>query len=277
MRATTLAGVALAVMLCGVPPPAALPSSKSAERIERLVVPPYLEEIVFDVFGASRGEVAIFAPGSARPVSTASSGVESVQLGSVLSTIVVRRPPPGTWIVRKTTASARVRIVSQRFFPRGLLVHPSQAEPLRGWDRIRIAYAVVDADGHRIQELPDYKFLLSLVLTRPDGAEEAFAMHRRRDAAGVVFATDRESDCSQPGRYWAAVRIATTDDAGRTVEVFRDRWSGFAVAPASANRSHARTALNIRFVPRRAGVVVILALLAVIIALSARVLFGPVR
>jgi hypothetical protein len=55
-----------------------------------------------------------------------------------------------------------------------------------------------------------------------------------------VFSNATEPRCDLPGRYWTDVRVVTSDAEGRSLEVFRDRWSGFTVVgdvPAKAASS----------------------------------------
>jgi len=208
--------------------------SKTNERVELLVVPPYLDVLVLDIFHSSASAtVEIFPSGAARPLKGGGDGVESVGMGDVLSTLVVHRPVAGAWTIRKSAADARVRILSQQFFPKGVLVRPAIADAVRQHDPVRVAYSVVDVNGRGLEELPNYKLSLELALTRPDGTTESVPMERRPELAGTVFAAVRESDCAFAGRYWTTVRVTSLDADGNRIDVFRDRWSGFSVAPAT--------------------------------------------
>jgi hypothetical protein len=65
----------------------------------------------------------------------------------------------------------------------------------------------------------------------------------RAPSLGVgVFRSADELLCELAGRYWTDVRITTTDANGHRLDVFRDRWSGFSVAPASQADCRARAA-----------------------------------
>jgi hypothetical protein len=209
-------------------------TSKSAAADEVLVVPPYLETVVFDIFRASPdATVDVFPPGSSTPIRGGAGGVESIHVGDVLATLVVPQPIPGEWVIRKSHADARVRILSQQFFPRGLLVEPSAEEPPQQHDSIALAYHVLDSSGRLIEELRGYTFALDLTLTKPDGVSAVMAM-QRPSAGTAIFRSTSKAQCDLPGRYWTDVRISVIGGDGRRFDVFRDRWSGFSVAPAAA-------------------------------------------
>lgn len=217
--------------------------SKSDERVDLLVVPPYLDLLVLDIFHSSpSATVEIFPSGATRPLKGDGDGVENVGVGDVLSTLVVHRPVAGAWTIRKSAADARVRILSQQFFPRGALVRPSIADAVRQHDLVRVAYGVVDSNDRRLEELPNYKLALELALTKPDGTTESVRMERRPELAGTVFAAARESDCALAGRYWTTVCVTSVDASGKRIDVFRDRWSGFSVAPATRVECRVTTA-----------------------------------
>jgi hypothetical protein len=204
-----------------------------ARSSDSLVVPPYLETIVFDVFRGSPGAVVeIYPPGTATPIRHGKDAVEAVRVGSVLATYVVQRPRAGRWIIRKSHGAARVRIVSQQFFPRGLLVQPAPTEPLRQYDRVRLAYRVLDSDGQPLREIPEYTLALEVSLARPDGERTSVKMHRAASLGPAVFRSEHDSECILPGRYWTDVKVMTIDDGGRLQDVFHDRWSGFSVSRA---------------------------------------------
>lgn len=200
---------------------------------DSLVVPPYLETIVFDVFrGEPDAVVEIFPPASAVPIRDGKNAVEAVRIGNVVTTYVVPRPPPGRWIIRKSHGAARVHIVSQQFFPRGVLVRPAPMEPLRQHDRVTLAYRLVDSGGAPLREIPHYTLSLEVALARPDGERTPVTMRPAADLGPASFRSEQDSDCSLPGRYWTDVKVMTVDDSGRRFDVFHDRWSGFAVSPA---------------------------------------------
>lgn len=223
----------LTTRLMGTSSAESLPS-KTDDCVELLVVPPYLDVVVLDIFHSSpEARVEVFPPGAQHPLEGGSGDVESLKLGNIMSTLVVHRPLPGVWMVRKSSADARVRILSQQFFPRGLLVRPAIIDRVRQYDRVRVAYSVVDANGRSLEELPDYKLALDLALTKPDGSVEPVPMERRPEIATTVFSAVRDSDCMLAGRYWTTVGVTSIDAAGNRIDVFRDRWSGFSVAPAT--------------------------------------------
>jgi hypothetical protein len=203
--------------------------SKSSDHFDTLVVPPYLELVVFDIFlGRPGATVDIFAPGATTPVHAGTGGVESFRAGEVMATVVVPRPPPGEWVIRRSHHQARVRMLSEQFFPRGVLVAPKPGDALRQHDLVTLAYRIVDGSGEPLHELAGYELSADVVLIRPDGSTRAVAT--RREPGGFRSATG--DACDLAGRYWTDVRITTADAHGRRLEVFRDRWSGFSVEPA---------------------------------------------
>ncbi len=93
---------------------------KNNRATDTLTVPPYLDVIVFDILRLSAGvTVEILPPGSAAPIRPGAGGIESIRIGDVLTTLVVPRPRPGEWLIRKSQEGARVRILSQQFFRAG--------------------------------------------------------------------------------------------------------------------------------------------------------------
>jgi Mg-chelatase subunit ChlD len=199
------------------------------ESVDALVVPPYLQLVVFDVV-AARGSssMLIFAPGADRPLSAKDDSVEEVRNGEMLWTMAVRRPAAGRWRFRKSSADARVTIFSQQFFPRGELVTPApEIPPVRS---TVIAYRLVDTGGTVLAELPGYPLTLELSLVHPGGRRAAYRMDRTRAAGSSIYRSRGTATCTLAGRYATEVAVRTTDAEGRGVDVFRDSWSGFSVA-----------------------------------------------
>jgi uncharacterized protein YegL len=214
--------------------------AKTRPAVDTLVVPPYLDIIVFDIFRASPGAaVEILPPHSTEPIRAGAGGIESVLIGDVLATLVVPRPAPGEWTIRKSRAEARVRILSQQFFPRGLLLQPSETTALRRCDRVALSYRVLDGNGHPLDELRDYTLSLEVTLAKPDGANAGIGMERD-PALPSAFRSTQDIVCELAGRYWTDVRITTVDAGGHRLDVFRDRWSGFSVAPGTPGRCRAQ-------------------------------------
>lgn len=202
----------------------------TGEVVEALVLPPYLESVVLDMFSEDR-EVAveIFAPDApGRPLTAAVEGVEEVRLGKILRTLIIRRPAPGRWIFRKPRPETRVKILSQQFFPRGALLEPAGGEALQH-DRVFIAYRVMDENGSPLKELPGYPLSAEAFLVQPSGRRLSLAMERRPELGPGVFCTREKIACNLPGRYWTEVVLTTRDLTGRKVKVLQDRWSGFSV------------------------------------------------
>lgn len=217
--------------------------AKNNRAIDTLVVPPYLDVIVFDILRLSAGvTVEIFPPGSSAPIRPGAGGIESIRLGDVLTTVVVPRPQAGEWMIRKSRDDARVRILSQQFFPRGLLLRPAPTEILRQCDRVAIAYRVLDGSGRPFEELPNYAVTLDLMVVLPNGTATAMAMERESSLGVCAFRSAQDMECDASGRYWTDVRITTVAADGRRFDVFRDRWSGFSVAAGRGADCAARAA-----------------------------------
>jgi hypothetical protein len=197
------------------------------------VLPPYLDILVLDLLGERHGSgVEILPPGSpVRPLTVGLEEMEEIWLGESILTIALHRPVPGRWTFR-TGYPAQIKVLSQRFFPRGTLVEPAVEELLHQNDRISVAYRLLDGEGAPLRELPGYPLSPKVILIRPDGRRDRLAMERRPDLGEGVFRARELSACDLPGRYWTEVVVATRDLAGRTVTVFRDRWSGFSVEPS---------------------------------------------
>ncbi len=226
--------------------------AKAHPAVDTLVVPPYLELIVFDIFrGASDAEVAIVAPGGVTPIRGGVDGVEAVPVGDVLTTLAVPHPAPGEWIVRKSRTEARVRVLSQQFFPRGSLLQPSEMDVVRRCSQVLLAYRVLDGSGNPLHELREYALALEVTLVRPDGVSAAVAMERDAALGAGTFRSAQDPLCEREGRYWTDVRVTTVDATGHRLEVFRDRWSGFSVA--ASTEAECRTARATVPMPKRRG------------------------
>jgi hypothetical protein len=209
--------------------------SASPGSSESLVLPPYLEFVVFDIFrGHGAKDVAIFAPGSAQQVDHHVGGVEEIRIGDVLSTIVVRSPKPGVWTFRKRDRRGRVKILSQQFFPRGELVEPSIAGAVRQHDLVSVAYRLVDGEARALKELAGYPLSVHLSLIGPDASRVTMPMNREAGPVPASFRAAFPALCPLGGRYRTEVQVAASDASGRSVTVFEDRWSGFTVGPRDA-------------------------------------------
>lgn len=206
--------------------------SKSDAATEMLVVPPYLEMIVFDVVRGSAGSaVAIVPPGATQPIDGRSAGVTEVAVGTVLTTFAVPHPAAGEWLIKKSDSAARVRVLSQQFFPRGTLLHPAAGDRAAPCDRVAVTYRLLDGRGKPLRELPEYALSLHLALATPHGATRSIPMQRDPLLGAGGFRSMTDAACDHAGRYWTEVRVTAVDAHGRRLEVFRDRWSGFSVAP----------------------------------------------
>ncbi len=215
--------------------------AKRNPAIDTLVVPPYLEVIVFDIFRASRtAAVEIFPPGSTRPIQGGVDGIMSLPVGDVLATLVVPRPAAGEWTIRKSRPDARVRVLSQQFLPRGVLLHPAETETLRRCDGVPLAYRVLDGRGEPLRELREYALSLDVTVARPGGGSSSVTMIREPVLGAGGFRSVHDPVCPLPGRYWTDVRVTAVDAAGHRLEVFRDRWSGFSVGAADCSAPPAR-------------------------------------
>lgn len=212
----------------------------NAAAAEVLVVPPYVDVIVFDIVSHNTpvDQLAIYAPDALRPLDRNSSGIDEVRLGDTLSTVTIRRPAPGPWMFRVPDARVHVKVFSQQFFPRGTLVKPRSADPPRQHDDVEIAYRVVDGEGAPLRESAEYPLSLSLSLIAPDGKRVAVDMKRRSDLGPATFAATTPATCRLAGRHWTDVQIATRDLGRREVVIFHDQWSGFTVTPARLIECH---------------------------------------
>lgn len=206
-----------------------------ATRNATIVVPPYLELVVFDIFGDG---VSLFGPEAKNAVRAGDEGIEQFRAGRYLTTIAVRRPRPGRWRFHLEDPDARVTIFSEQFFPRGELVEPPHASS-RPDRQTTIAYRLVDSEGSPFSVLPRYPFTLDLTLICPDGDRSLLAMSAAREQG--FFRTAAPASCTRPGRYWTEVAVRTIDVDGRPLEVFRDHWSGFHVTASAAEQPRARS------------------------------------
>ncbi|HEX2121201.1 MAG TPA: vWA domain-containing protein [Thermoanaerobaculia bacterium] len=205
--------------------------SRTTGAAQRIVLPPYLASVVFDVFRGSRsGTVAVFPPGATKPLQRGAPGVEEVRLSPELSSIVVHDPAPGVWTFRTLHADGAVRIFSQEFFPTGRLINPSSARPLPRYSRAAMTYRVVNGSGQPLGELPGYPLTLDLRLVSPENRAVFLPLYRRVGMGAAVFGTNEAVDLVTVGRYWTEVRVSTLDAERRPVHIFHDRWSGFSVA-----------------------------------------------
>jgi hypothetical protein len=192
-----------------------------------IVLPPYLDRVVFDVFGANGEDVTVSPPFAD------THAVEKIRLGDSFSAVVVNDPPPGVWTFQTKASGARVRVFAQQFFPRGVLVTPSVAEQVRQHDQMTVGYRLIDQDGRPLRELAGYPLSVDLRIITPEGEQTDHVLARRRQLGPAVYTAVRETECRTPGRYWTEVRVTTRDARQRAVDVFRDRWSGFSVMPAA--------------------------------------------
>lgn len=204
-----------------------------------LVLPPYLDVVVFDVFrDGSTEPVSIIPPGSTSPLGPLTRGFEEVDLGGTMLTAVVRRPAPGPWTFMASSRTASVTVLSQTFFPRGVLVSPASVRPPRLHDRIGIAYRLLDGSGGALRELPAYPLTVDVALVGPDGRRDVLPMLRAAGSLSALYRTATTTACGLAGRYWTEVSVRTADSTGRPLVIFEDHWSGFAVeaAPRVARR-----------------------------------------
>jgi hypothetical protein len=131
-------------------------------------------------------------------------------------------------VFRKSDPSARVNVLSQQFFPRGTLVQPAAAPPVRQHDEVTIGYRLDDGSGRPLQELLGYPLSIDVSLALPDGQRVVLPMTRDPASPSSLYRA-RPTECSVVGRYWAEVLVTTADSSGQPVRIFEDRWSGFTV------------------------------------------------
>ena len=241
-----------------------------------LVLPPYLDVVVFDVFrDGSTEPVSIIPPGSTRPLGPLTRGFEEVDLGGTMLTAVVRRPSPGPWTFTASSRAASVTVLSQTFFPRGVLVSPAPSRPPRLHDRIAIAYRLLDGSGGALRELPAYPLTVDVALVGPDGRRDVLPMLRAAGALSALYRTGTTAVVGRAGRYRTEVSVTTADSTGRPLVIFEDHWSGFAVeaAPRVARHSTPRLQEQRVALSRTPPALV----LAVLVMAAAGVLWRAVR
>jgi hypothetical protein len=203
---------------------------------ETLVLPPYLDLVVFDIFrGTSAQNVSVLAPGSWEPLTSKTPGVEEVHTGDSMSIIAVRRPAAGAWVFRKSDPAVRVRVLSQQFFPRGTLVRPAAMPGVQQHEHVSIGYRLDDGTGRALQELLGYPLSVDVAVAMPDGQRVVLPMTREASSASLYAA--RETECRVAGRYWTEVLVTTADGSGQLVRIFEDHWSGFTVHEAAPRRA----------------------------------------
>lgn len=230
-------------------------SGAGSEGTDHLTVPPYLEMIVFDVFrGSPDAAVELIPPAvAAAPIGSGSNDGEAIRTGDVMATYVVPRPRPGEWTIRKSHKDARVRIVSQQFFPRGVLIQPA-GETVRQHDRVQLTYRVLDGARQPLQEVPGYPLSLELAIADPSGVRRRLPMASAADQGLGVFRSIEGLECTLSGRYWTDVKVTTLDSSGRRLDIFHDRWSGFSVSPAQQVDCHVQTSGAVAWLPLDAEV-----------------------
>jgi hypothetical protein len=234
-RATAVGAVhSVVAALLGHPAAESRTMTINAEAAQVLVVPPYLDVIVFDIVSSepTAERVAIYAPDALRPLDREISGIDEVRVGDTLSTITIHRPAAGQWMFLVPQRSVLVKVFAQQFFPRGILLQPAAAEPPRQHDLVVVAYRAVDGDGASLHELPDYPLALSLSLIAPDRERIPTEFVRRDDLGPATFAAATAVPCDRAGRYSVDVRISTRDISRKDVLIYHDQWSGFVVAAA---------------------------------------------
>jgi uncharacterized protein YegL len=212
------------------------PEHISKDKYDNVVIPPYLESVVFDIFRVDPGvEVNIFPPDNReQPISGQDKNVMVVKVGSTIEAVAVKHPKPGIWEIRKPHQEDRVDVYIQKFFPRGKLLYPSPDEPIRQFEKIPLKYRVEDENQKPIEELPGYPLTLELSLVKPDGKTRVQMGMKKSTQPNEksVFVTSGEIGCDAAGIYKAEVVIATKDIKNRQVTLFRDQYSRFQVRAA---------------------------------------------
>jgi uncharacterized protein YegL len=211
----------------------------SAEHIpptmyDNLVIPPYLESIVFDIFRIDTEVIVNLFPANdlQHSLTPDSGNVDFVNIGKTIQTVSVKCPVPGRWKIEKSNEEAKVDIYSQRFFPRGKLINPGPDALLRQYEAIFISYCVMDGDENPIKEIPGYPLTLELSLVKPDSSRIQIEMQKDLTMGESIYRTTREIECDLIGPYRTEVLIASKDLNDQSVPVFRDQWSGFIVQSA---------------------------------------------
>jgi hypothetical protein len=207
------------------------------DMYDNVVIPPYLESVVFDIFRDNPGvEVEIFPVDNPdQPLSSETENVSFVRVGRTIKTVTVTNPKPGIWRIRKSDENARVDVYFQRFFPRGILLCPNPGDSIRQFEKLVVKYRVEDGDHNPIKELPGYPLTLELSLVKPDGARVQMEMKKSSEPSEKeksVFKTIGEIVCDLPGTYKTEVVIGTKNLKNKPVTLFRDQWSKFQVEGA---------------------------------------------
>ncbi|MEM8712404.1 MAG: vWA domain-containing protein [Planctomycetota bacterium] len=200
-----------------------------------LILPPFLETVVFDIFTVGRdADVLVFPPNQPdQPLQDDSGDVEISRVGDILVSYTVHRPKAGIWRFQEINPEDGVEILSQQFFPRGRLLEPATEQSVRQFDRAHLAYQVVDGEERPVKPEPGYPLRLELELIAPDGSRRTQTLQSQgNDEAASVFRTVEPLDLLQAGRYQVEILVATKDLRGNPVNIYQDRWSSFEVTPA---------------------------------------------
>jgi hypothetical protein len=202
---------------------------------DNVVIPPYLESLVFEIFRSNpEVEVSVFPEGNREYRSMELESITFSTIGKNILTINIKNPKPGKWKISKSDKNAVVHIFAQRFFPRGRLLFPKPDEAIKQFEKIVVKYRVEDYDQNPIEKLPGYPLSLELSLVKPDGSRVVMEMQKSSDATEKsVFITTGEIECDLPGTYKTEVIIFTKDLKNRQVKLFRDQWSKFEVKKAN--------------------------------------------
>jgi hypothetical protein len=202
-----------------------LNSGRSGLVDATLTLPPYLDFVVFDVFGVS-GEVAaqMVPPDSKVPGMERTSNVER-RIADGWQTLVVRRPRAGHWRFRTASHRVEAKVLARQFFPRGILVEPRPGERVSQGSTIYLTYGLVD-NGRPLLEITGFPLLVKATVSSSLGRIELAPFER----IGVTLYRAREQFvCRSSGRYQIEVIVRTRDSDGLSVMVLHDRWSGFVV------------------------------------------------
>ena len=200
-----------------------------------VVMPPYLESVVFSIFQVETETVVkiISADNHKQPISDKDDNVAVVNVGNTIRTITIKNPKPGIWEILKSKKNASVNIYLQRFFPRGTLLHPAPGDSIKQFQKVRVKYRVENGEHKPLNELPGYPLTLELSLVKPDSSRVQMKMEKSSNPSEKsIYETTGEIECDLPGTYKVEILIATKDLKNRQVTLFRDQYSKFQVSGA---------------------------------------------
>ncbi|CAM2064782.1 VWFA domain-containing protein [Sulfidibacter corallicola] len=200
-------------------------------------IPPYLDSVVLNVFKTESDHgVLFYPPNETDPLDE--TRMEVTRVGPNLETVLIKRPTPGLWKIRKTHFGDKVQVRVKQFFVRGALESPHAQQRLRRTERTRIRYRVIDDLGQPVVEHPDYPLSLQLALVDPDGAvQDRVSMKAAASEDPGLFETVVPVSLEREGTYRAEILVGALDHQGHPIEIYRDRYAKFKVGSGDGVRA----------------------------------------